>query len=353
MTNDDFQRSGDPRADRSGMPNEVEAVDEFETAPQVVSDAEPAIDPSGQQGYGAPPSAVESFDRAAAPIAPGTPTAPAAPEAPAAPAAAAQAAPEQPITRCPRCGTENQPGIAFCRNCGQRLVAAGAATVQRPGAPEGMQTCTRCGTVNRTGIAFCQNCGAGLRAASPSGPPSAAQESYVPPVVAGPPEAQPVTRTSSSRAVLGPIVLLIGAIGLAVAWALPFEYGDRSLFAAAFGADGYGYAFWNAYPDVGGSLADQAYFGFAAPVPILVGLLVLLSIGGLVRGRPGLLQVLGLVIAFLWAAGLAGLFIAVEVLITDAGPFTALLRALSPAGIFFFLSSIVVVIGTLTRFARS
>ena len=41
-------------------------------------------------------------------------------------------------TRCPRCGTENRAGVAFCKSCGQRLVAAGAATVARPSAPEGM-----------------------------------------------------------------------------------------------------------------------------------------------------------------------------------------------------------------------
>ena len=40
-------------------------------------------------------------------------------------------------TQCPRCGTENRPGVAFCRNCGQRLVAAGvASTLERPGAPQ-------------------------------------------------------------------------------------------------------------------------------------------------------------------------------------------------------------------------
>src|SRR5207253_6736827 len=79
-------------------------------------------------------------------------------------------------TQCPRCGTENRPGIAFCRNCGQRLVAAGvAATLERPGAPQGTQTCPRCGTVNRAGVAFCQNCGANLRATAQPAP------GYVPP----------------------------------------------------------------------------------------------------------------------------------------------------------------------------
>ena len=77
-------------------------------------------------------------------------------------------------TQCPRCGTENRPGLAFCRNCGQRLVAAGLApTVERLGAPEGTLACPRCGTHNRAGVAFCQNCGANL--------PPAATPGYVPP----------------------------------------------------------------------------------------------------------------------------------------------------------------------------
>ena len=39
-------------------------------------------------------------------------------------------------TQCPRCGAENRAGLAFCRSCGQRLVAAGvASTVERPGTP--------------------------------------------------------------------------------------------------------------------------------------------------------------------------------------------------------------------------
>ena len=69
-------------------------------------------------------------------------------------------------TICPRCGTDNRPGIAFCRSCGQRLMAPGApAAVERPSPPEGTQACPRCGTHNRAGVAFCQNCGANLRPA--------------------------------------------------------------------------------------------------------------------------------------------------------------------------------------------
>lgn len=251
-------------------------------------------------------------------------------------------------TQCPRCGTENRPGLAFCRNCGQRLVAAGVApTVERPGAPEGTMACPRCGTHNRAGVAFCQNCGANLRAVATPG--------YVPPAAAGEAvEPRTVTVEPGARAILGPIVLLIGAAGIVAGWLLPFPYGNgTSLFERAFGADGYGPAFWNGYPEVAAGLADQAYFGFAGPAPLLVLLLLALVVGGLARGRPGPIQSIGLGLALIWAIGLAVLFVVVEVLGNTGGPLTELLRALTPGGIIFFLASLIVVIGTLTRFARS
>lgn len=102
-----------------------------------------------------------------------------------------------------------------------------------------------------------------------------------------------------------------------------------------------------------GGLADQAYFGFAAPAPLLVLLLLALTIGGLVRARPGALQSIGLGIALIWSIGLAVLFVVVEVLGNAGGPITELLRALTPGGIIFLLASLIVLIGSLTRFARS
>ncbi len=245
-------------------------------------------------------------------------------------------------TQCPRCGTENRPGIAFCRNCGQRLVAPGAAaTLQRPGTPEGTQACPRCGTHNRAGTAFCQNCGANLRAPAPG---------YVPPAVeAAPAEA---AAPAAARAVLGPIVLLIGAIGLITGWLLPFLSGG-SLFDRALGSGGYGAALWNGFSTTSGALADQIYYALAAAVPLLVLLLVLLVIGGFVRARPGVLQASGLIVALLWAIGLVILFVLVELLPSTGGSLTDMLRGLSPAGIIFFLASLIVVIGTLTRFGRS
>ena len=318
-------------------PDEIEALEEFETVPQTAAgEADWPSEPGLQrERAAAPPSAVESFDRPAA-------------AAPAAPAAIVAES-----TRCPRCGTENQPGIAFCRQCGQRLVAPGAATVERPGAPAGMQTCARCGTVNRAGTPFCQNCGANLRTTAPVTDESVEPPApYIPPPVAVA-SARPAAAAPRERAVLGPIVLLIGTIGLSVGWLLPFAYGRNSLFQRGFGRDGYGYAFWNASADVGDAQLDQAYFGFAAAVPILAALLLILAVVGFARARPRIVQVLGLLLALVWVLGLGGLFVTIEVMGADTTELTQLLRSLSAGGIIFFLSSIVIVIGVLTRFARS
>jgi double zinc ribbon protein len=265
-------------------------------------------------------------------------------------AAAAQATPPSQAatgesTQCPRCGTENAPGLAFCRNCGQRLIAAGVApTIERPGTPEGTMACPRCGTHNRAGVAFCQNCGANLRGTAPG---------YVPPAVAGAGTAAAGDVERRGGAVLGPVVLLIGVVGLVTAYLLPFLYGDGSLFERAFGAGGYGIGFWSAYPDVASGLSNQAYFGLAAPVPLLAALLVILALAGFVRAAPGRLQVVGLAISLLWSVGLIVLFIIVEVLGNWGGDLVGLLRGLTPAGIIFFLASLIVLIGTLTRFGRA
>ncbi len=246
-------------------------------------------------------------------------------------------------TQCPRCGTENPPGLAFCRNCGQRLVAAGVATtLERPGTPEGTMACPRCGTHNRAGVAFCQNCGANLRGTAPG---------YVPPAVAGAAAAETVA-VERRGAVLGPVVLLIGLVGLVTGYLLPFAYGDDSLYDRAFGAGGYGIAFWNAYPS-DSSLADTIYFGLAAPVPILAVLLGILAVAGFMRARPGTLQVPGLVIALAWSVGLIVMFLIVEVIGGWSGGLVDVLRQLNPGGIILFLASLIVMIGTLTRFGRS
>jgi ribosomal protein L37AE/L43A len=246
-------------------------------------------------------------------------------------------------TQCPRCGTENRPGLAFCRNCGQRLVAVGVApTIERPGTPEGTMACPRCGTHNRTGVAFCQNCGANLRGTAPG---------YVPPTVAGVGEAV-AAAVERRGAVLGPVVLLIGMVGLITGYLLPFLV-DVSLFDRAAGAGGYGIAFWSGYSDVAAGLENQAYFGLAAPVPLFALVLVVLAIAGFVRAAPGMLQTIGLVISLVWSVGLIVLFGLVEVGGNWGGDVVGVLRELTPAGIIFFLASLIVLIGTLTRFGRS
>jgi hypothetical protein len=314
------------------------ATESSETATESVNpEAEPAVEAAA----GPPPQEAEAY--------PGSP-APADAESAAAHSVPATAVGES--TQCPRCGTENRPGVAFCRNCGQRLVAAGvASTLERPGAPQGTQACPRCGTINRAGVAFCQNCGANLRASAQPAP------GYVPPPASAGPAPAPATsarEAPAGGAVLGPLVLLVGAIGIATAWMLPFAYGDGSLWQRSFGATGgYGIAFWNGYASVGGGIADKAYFGFAAAAPILVALLVLLAIGGFLRAAPGGLQVIGLVVATVWAVGLIALFIVLEIAGNWSGDIVSVLRLISPAGIIFLLAGLIVLIGCATRFARS
>lgn len=284
------------------------------------------IEPAAPDGLAGPPSGeVEAY--AVPPADPGST------------GLAAHSVPATPLgesTRCPRCGTENRLGIAFCRECGQRLIASGASsTLARPTPPDATMACPRCGTHNRAGAAFCANCGANLR----GGPPGAA-----PPVVV--PEL--------GRALLGPIVLLIGAVGIATGWLLPFPFGSGSLFDRAFAApDGYGVGFWSGYAAVGGGIPGQAYFGFAAPAPLLVALLVALSLAGVLQRAPGTVQRIGLLVGLLWGAGLAVLFVVVELIGGPGGGLLELLRSLSPGGIIFLLAGLIVVIGTLTRLARA
>jgi DNA-directed RNA polymerase subunit RPC12/RpoP len=324
MDNDEREPRDTP-PDEPDQPRPADADDEFETA------SWPARDIAEPEPASPPPADVEAYG--------GEPL-----DADAA-ATAAMAAHSVPATepgestQCPRCGTLNRPGIAFCSNCGQRLVAAGApTTVARPTAPDGTQACPRCGTHNRAGTAFCQNCGANLQA-TPESPASD--------------RAVAATPAESERAFLGPIVLLVGAVGLGVGWLLPFALGTGSLYDRAFGAPGgYGAAFWSAYEGIAG-LVQQAYFGFAAPAPLLVLLLVLLAAGGMVRARPGAVQLAGLLIALVWAIGLIVLFVAVEIVDGGGTDLLGVLRLLSPAGIIFALASLIVMIGCFTRIGRA
>lgn len=60
--------------------------------------------------------------------------------------------------RCPNCGTENQPGLRFCEQCGTPLAEAQL---------EAVQLCPRCRAHNRPGLRFCEQCAAPL--ATPPG----------------------------------------------------------------------------------------------------------------------------------------------------------------------------------------
>lgn len=246
---------------------------------------------------------------------------------------------------CRRCGTANLPGVSFCATCGQRLVPAGEATMARPGSAGEGAPCPRCGALNRSGSAFCSECGFNIRpAVAPAAGPLAADGS------APRPEADASAAPRPVRAWLGPIVLAIAAAGLATAWFLPFSLADGSLADQALGPGGYGVAFWSAYPADAG-LLQTAYFGVAAPLPVAVGLLLILAVVGMVRGAPGRPQRIGLGIAIAWCAALAILFVLVEIGSGLGDDLIGLLRGLSPAGLIGFLSGIIGAIGSVTRMA--
>ncbi|MBA3688861.1 MAG: zinc-ribbon domain-containing protein [Chloroflexi bacterium] len=324
---DDERDQGDAPAEQLGEPaeqtTETEQPPDTEQPTEPAQEAQPAQAPSEAEAWVVPP-----------------PPAPSNPDL--IPAHPVPATPLSEGTVCPRCGTDNRPGIAFCRSCGQRLMAPGApAAVERPSPPEGSQACPRCGTHNRAGVPFCQNCGANLRpsetAAEPALTPAATTASTI---------------EAPRRAVLGPVVLLIGAVGIMTGWLLPFAFGGASLWDRSYGAPGgYGVGFWQGYPD--GPISETAYFGLAAPVPILVALLVILAVAGVLRAAPGMLQRIGLLVALVWTLALVALFLVVELLGGPGGDLIGVLRALSPGGIIFLLAGLIVAIGTLTRLWRA
>lgn len=247
---------------------------------------------------------------------------------------------------CRRCGTENQPGVSFCASCGQRLVAADEATMARPGAVAESSPCPRCGASNRSGSAFCSECGFNIRpAVTTAGGPPAPPPSHDVGAPVGAASAQ-----RPGRAWLGPLVLAIAAAGMATAWLLPFAVGDGSLADQALGPSGYGAAFWTGYPNDAGIL-ETAYYGVAAPLPLLVGLLLVLAAVGIFRASPGRLQRVGLVIAIAWCLAFAILFVVVEIGSGLGDDLINLLRGLSPAGLIGFLSGVIGAIGGTTRLA--
>ena len=215
----------------------------------------------------------------------------------------------------------------------------------RPGGGAETAPCPRCGAVNRVGAGFCSECGFNIR------PATASQGAPLP----GPNAADTATATAArdaaprARAWLGPLVLGVAALGMGTAWFLPFFVGGASLADQALGPDGYGLAFWTAYP--AGSFLEAAYFGLAAPIPVLVALLLVLLTVGTVLGVPGPFQRVGLVVALLWCVALALMFVVVEIGSGLGGGLIELLRGLSPAGLIAFLAGIIGAIGATTRMA--
>lgn len=164
------------------------------------------------------------------------------------------------------------------------------------------------------------------------------------------PVAPAETRTArAARAWLGPLVLVIAAVGLATAWFLPFTV-EGSLADQALGPGGYGLAFWSANP-ADADFLEAVYFGLAAPIPVLVGLIGVLAVAGVIRAAPGRVQRLGLVVTLVWCLGLAVLFVVVEVGSGLGGDLITLLRGLSPAGLIASLSGAIGAIGAVTRMA--
>ncbi len=215
----------------------------------------------------------------------------------------------------------------------------------RPAAAGDAGPCPRCGAINRTGSAFCSECGFNIRPAM-----AAAGESLgvPPPALTEAPRATAATRPA--RAWLGPLVLVIGAFGLATAWFLPFAVGGGSLADQALGPDGFGFAFWSASPEDAG-LLEAAYFGIAAPLPVLVAVMLVLAGVGVLRAVPGRVQRVGLAIVLAWCAAFAVLFVVFEIGSALGGDLIGLLRSLSPAGLIGSLSGVIGAIGSVTRLA--
>jgi len=234
--------------------------------------------------------------------------------------------------------------VSFCETCGQRLVAAEDATLVRPTTTAEGGPCPRCGATNRSGSAFCSECGFNIRPAmAAAGAPLGLSPTANP-------SSAPVVASRPARAWLGPLVLVVAALGMATAWVLPFAVGAGSLAEQALGPDGYGLAFWTAYPDDAG-LLEAAYFGLAAPLPILVGLMLLLAAVGVLRAVPGRVQRVGLGIVLAWCAAFAILFVVFEIGSALGDDLIGLLRSLSPAGLIGFLSGVIGSIGSVTRLA--
>jgi pSer/pThr/pTyr-binding forkhead associated (FHA) protein len=97
-------------------------------------------------------------------------------------------------TRCPRCGRENDPSLAFCLDCGQAL-REGAAS----GAPSDPGACATCGEPLQPSFRFCGQCGQPVGASrplprAPTGPTGTGFQ-----VTVSPPRPPPAARPAPAR----------------------------------------------------------------------------------------------------------------------------------------------------------
>lgn len=82
-------------------------------------------------------------------------------------------------SRCPSCGAKIRSDMAFCSNCGARLVQP------EPPKPAAQAFCSNCGAPLAEGAAFCTSCGARVSTPEPAAAPT-------PVLVTPAPQPQPV-----------------------------------------------------------------------------------------------------------------------------------------------------------------
>jgi len=220
----------------------------------------------------------------------------------------------------------------------------------RPASASESAPCPRCGALNRPGSAFCSECGFNIRSATVTSATATSSTDIAGPAATGPEAPATNAPAVSAHAWLGPLVLAIAAAGMITAWFLPFSLAPDSLATQALGPGGYEIAFWSGYPADAG-LLESAYFGLAAPLPLLALLMVVLAIAGVAWGVPGRIQRVGLGVVIAWCLAFAALFVVVEIGSGLGDDLIGLLRGLSPAGLIGFLSGGIGAIGAATRLA--
>lgn len=113
------------------------------------------------------------------------------------------------MRHCPVCGGDNQPGMNFCRHCGQTLgppaPAMPAPTPVPLGRTPDLQVCPRCGGHTQMGFAFCQHCGAMLQRQAAAGDPTA--DPIAPTLAQGGEDAMAVLRQQGQGGGMRPVAV--------------------------------------------------------------------------------------------------------------------------------------------------